>query len=287
MSISDERIQAGEKFKNCRLSNKRSDDVKVPIGKGVWGGRGMSVETYIAIAVQSSLREATNVKFISMIKYTDVDKELACKTVCNCNYKQWESITRSINKMSKICEPGLKPVEVIRIEEGKVKGKPKYSNWIKLDFNPKSFGAYVVVPAKYVSKIMTHCCKPCDLLTYLTVLHLTQAHKPVYGLNITAQTYSDKYIDYSADEISKSLVRLEACGLIEAYDHYVYVKRKDGSGYGVCYKNVQTTPIDDWYNRRRDFNKAENQSKINVGECDEQSFIKLIPKNARYTIVEE
>lgn len=292
MNTSDARIQKGYEFSNCELYKSRDGNTRIPASNKIWGGKDMNLETYIAMACQSSLRGVKGAKFIELIKTTDIDKDLACRMVCNGNKKEWYSIRRSLTNMSKKLDNEYSPVEFVKILDKIKDGEPVYSTWVKVDYAGPNADSpnFAVVPTKYLPSILKACNTKIDLDTYITVLYLTQRYKPKEGLKISPRMYAKDHLDYSDRHIANALTRLLTMGLIEAFYNYSFrCNYKTGKGHPVTYRNVQAVDIDVWAERFMANEDIINNPVVEFPdkEITYDEFIKLVPKNARVTIEEE
>lgn len=281
MSDIETRTALGEKYKDAKLMDDSPSNVRVPIGGNMWGVNGMSIETYLAIACQKALREAYNLKYVAMIKASEIDKDSASQFVAGSNPKNWRSISKSINRMAKMDEKHLRIIEYMRMRDS----SGKYSSWIKLHTDPEIFGRFALLPVEYVPQILEVCRRPIDMVVYVTMLALTQDNTFNDGVHMTPKKLSETWIPYNDQEICESLTHLILQGLLRPYDVYL-LKKRVGTNLvtPTHYRNVEAVPLDEWKESIREKklaikNDISNSEVLPDGDVD--NIVKLIPKNAR------
>lgn len=243
-----------------QLVDNKPHVVKVPIGGKLWGGSGMCLETYLALACQACIRESVNVEYTSYIKYSDINSDEMCALTCEHKPKKWDSIRKTIKRMSDKGKGAYNPVGIIKLRHEDIS---RFSTWVKLDFSPNKRGglSYAVVPIHAIPKILQICATPMELDIYLTILGLTQQSPEEYK-PITCETFGKYFVDYHPDRIKVSLKRLIINGLIEERDN---VARYDSKlGHPIIRRGLKASNIDEWLD-----NKYKPASKV----VDEASHI--------------
>lgn len=219
---------------------KKRPTVKIPVGRDIWSTAGLNIETYIAIAMQPNIQEVANMPYKYMIKSTDLDLTACGSIICgtnNAHTKNPKSFRQSMNKGARCAlgESEYSPINVVKVY---TQDEYRETNWIMLDFEPNDVcKCFVDVEVDILAKILPLCNTQMELVTYLTILALTRAKKPKYGLLITPTMYSERYIKFHSRNIIDSITNLLNCNLLEGFSCQRGL---------ITFRNVQTRDLTKW-----------------------------------------
>lgn len=222
-----------------------ADMCRIPVVD--YGKTKLNVETVAGLYVQpNTFIPQGGGHYFEVLRWQDIDKQLACTCRCNNNEFDWATVRRNINNMSKH-DIGKHFVEISNLASGERAIKLTYFHKPGIGDIPDicKIRGYIKLPRLLVPIILKSCERKIDFAVYLIICNHYKGinnDRRIEFIPLSSKKIATE-LSYSEDEITRSITRLKNNGLIRLQDEWVVYGE---TGHPIHYRNIKVRELREW-----------------------------------------
>lgn len=212
-----------------------------------YGKSKLSVETVAGLYVQpDTFVPQGGGHYFEVLRWRDIDKELACMCRCNDSDYDWATFRRNINTMSKH-KVGKYFVEITTMDKNTRAVKLTYFHKPGIGDIPDEckIRGYIKLPRLLVPIILKSCERKIDFAVYLIICNHYKGinnDRRIEYIPLSPKKIATE-LSYTEHEISCSITRLKNNGLLKLQDEWVVY---EDIGHPIHYRNIKVRELREW-----------------------------------------